>query len=195
LDREYMNLLANRFRPPPVPIRLWSRVGYVPAVAPSDPRVDATIRTAVRADLLAVFRIEKRSFEQPWPYDAFESVLGAPAFFVAEGGGRIVGYVVGDTIDTRGTSIGHIKNLAVDPDCRREGIGTRLLARGLSTLDAVGVERVKLEVRRSNESAQSLYASFGFERHHTVPGYYEDGEDAYVLVRSSPTGAAAVLDR
>jgi ribosomal-protein-alanine N-acetyltransferase len=44
------------------------------------------------------------------------------------------------------------------------------------------VARVKLEVRESNDRARSLYRRFGFERHHTVPRYYDDGEDALVLV-------------
>ena len=158
-------------------------------MTPADSRAPVAIRPAVRADLLSVFRIEARSFEQPWPYSAFEYVLGSPAFLIAEDGESIVGFVVGDLIDTHGVSIGHIKDLAVDPEYRREGIATMLLSRGLSALISAGVGRIKLEVRRSNESAQSLYASFGFERHHTVSNYYDDGEDAYVLVREPTSNA------
>ena len=44
-----------------------------------------TVRPADRADLLDVLRIERESFSDPWPYAAFESVLDAPAFLVAEG--------------------------------------------------------------------------------------------------------------
>ena len=158
-------------------------------MTPADSRAPVTIRPAIRADLLAVFRIETRSFGQPWPYSAFEHVLGSPAFLVAEGSESIVGFVVGDLIDTHGVSIGHIKDLAIDPEHRREGIGTMLLSRGLSALIAAGVGRIKLEVRCSNEPAQTLYASFGFERHHTVSNYYDDGEDAYVLVREPTSNA------
>ena len=141
------------------------------------------VREAIRADLLSVFRIETRSFGQPWPYAAFERFLDAPGFLVAETGDEVVGYVVADTIDTHDGSIGHIKDLAVAPDYRRRGIGRTLLSRGLVALAASGAGRVKLEVRRTNDAARSLYAAFGFERHHTVPGYYDDGEDAYVLVK------------
>jgi len=153
------------------------------AVAAPDSRSGAAIRPAVRADLLSVFRIEKRSFEQPWPYAAFEGLLDAPGFLVADADGSVAGYVVGDTVDSHGIPIGHIKDLAVDPAHRRGGLGRRLLSRGLSALAAAGADRVKLEVRRSNRAARSLYRDFDFERHHTVPDYYEDGEDALVLVR------------
>ena len=141
------------------------------------------IRAIERADLLSVFRIETRSFGQPWPYAAFERLLDAPGFLVADTGQEVVGYVIADTIDTHGATVGHIKDLAVAPEHRRRGIGRTLLSRGLVTLAGSGADRVKLEVRRTNDAARSLYAAFGFERHHTVPSYYDDGEDAYVLVK------------
>ncbi|MFO7927977.1 MAG: ribosomal protein S18-alanine N-acetyltransferase [Natronomonas sp.] len=141
------------------------------------------IRTAVRADLLSVFRIEKRSFSQPWPYAAFEGFLGTSGFLIAEIDGSVVGYVLGDTVDAYGASIGHIKDIAVAPEHRQRGIGRTLLSRGLVALASAGVGRVKLEVRRTNEAAQSLYRKFGFESHHVIPGYYDDGEDAFVMIK------------
>jgi len=149
----------------------------------TEPRAGVEIRGAVRADLLSVFRIETRSFEQPWPYAAFERFLGAPGFLVAEAEGSVVGYVVGDTIETAAAPVGHVKDLAVARDHRRRGLGRRLLSRALGALAAAGVSRVKLEVRRTNEAARALYSSFGFEPHHVVSDYYDDGEDAHVLVK------------
>lgn len=146
-----------------------------------EPRTDIGIRAAVRADLLDVFRIEKRSFGQPWPYAAFERFLGSPGFLIADDGG-VVGYVVADTAEQYGTSTGHIKDIAVSPERRREGIGRALLSHGLAALAGTGADRIKLEVRRSNEAAQSLYEAYGFERHYVRSGYYDDGEDAYVMV-------------
>lgn len=148
--------------------------------AATDP-ANITIRQAVRADLLEIHRIEKRSFPQPWPYHAFEGFLSDPGFLVAYDG-TVVGHVVSDAVENHGASIGHIKDLAVTPDRRGEGIGSRLLERSLGVLATVGVGSVKLEVRVSNDRARSLYTSYGFERHHTVPRYYDDGEDAIVMV-------------
>jgi ribosomal-protein-alanine N-acetyltransferase len=140
-----------------------------------------TIRRATRADLLEVHRIEKQSFPQPWPYHAFEEFLVEPGFLVAYDT-AVVGYVVGDAIRNHGSAIGHVKDFAVDSDRRGEGIGSRLLERTLGTLATRGVGYVKLEVRASNDGALSLYRRFGFEHHHTVPRYYDDGEDALVMV-------------
>jgi len=145
-------------------------------------RTSAGVREATRADLLDVFGIEKRSFPQPWPYEAFERFLDEPGFLVAEGTG-IVGYVVADTMPNHGTSMGHIKDLAVDPERRGEGIGRLLLSEALGRLFLEGAGRVKLEVRASNEAAHALYRDFGFETHHVIPAYYDDGEDAHIMVR------------
>ena len=157
----------------------------VPAESPGP-----SVRQAVRADLLAVFKIEQTSFPQPWPYSAFEQFLSKPGFLVAEigapdepGPSGIVGYIVADTVPNHGHPLGHIKDLAVHPDRRGEGIGTQLLHRALSVLDEHGVRSVKLEVRASNDRARSLYEHFGFSHRRTIPNYYDNGEDALVLVR------------
>ncbi|WP_458206857.1 ribosomal protein S18-alanine N-acetyltransferase [Haladaptatus sp. NG-SE-30] len=141
-----------------------------------------TIRPAEDADLLAVFRIEKTSFRQPWPFSAFERYVGEPTFLVAVNGGKVVGYVVADLIPNHGRALGHIKDLAVHPARRGEGIGRKLLERALAGLQVRDVRSVKLEVRASNEPAISLYRQFGFRYLRTVPRYYGDGEDAMVMV-------------
>lgn len=140
------------------------------------------IRQAERADLLAVYRIEKDAFPQPWPFGAFEQYLGEPGFLVADRGG-VVGYVVADRVPTHGRAVGHIKDLAVHESSRGEGIGTELLTGALRVLESEQVHAVKLEVRESNETARSLYRTRGFDHQRTVPGYYSNGEDALVLVR------------
>jgi ribosomal-protein-alanine N-acetyltransferase len=158
-------------------------------VTATPPRRTLVVREATRADLLEVFRIERTSFPQPWPYGAFEGFLGTPGFLVAEcrdegdDPGTIAGYIVADTVPNHGNPIGHVKDIAVHPDHRGQGIGRRLLERGLAVMDGHGAARVKLEVRDGNEAALSLYRDFGFTHHHTIPGYYDDGTDALVMVR------------
>ena len=155
----------------------------VTTTAPGAGPVDGTtIRRADRGDLLDVARIEQASFPQPWPFQAFESFLGEPAFLVAVAGSAVAGYVVADVVTEAGRAVGHVKDLAVHPDYRGRGLGSRLLDRALSSLEARGVRRAKLEVRRSNDGAIALYRRFGFEAAHLVSGYYADGEAAAVFV-------------
>ena len=141
-----------------------------------------TLRPVERGDLLSVYRIERTCFPQPWPFSAFESFLDEPGFLVAVDEGIVVGYVVADVTPNYGRDIGHVKDLAVHPDARGHGLGRRLLARALGVVVAAGATVVKLEVRDSNDVARSLYRDVGFEPARRVPGYYEDGEDALVMV-------------
>jgi ribosomal-protein-alanine N-acetyltransferase len=155
---------------------------------------DVRVRQAVQADLLAVLRIERASFSQPWPFSAFERYLGEPGFLVAtdrRAGGSppddhsaesVLGYVVANLVPNHGRPFGHVKDIAVHPDHRGEGVGRELLERALHVLDIHGAESVKLEVRASNEPALALYREFGFEFLRTVSRYYDDGEDALILV-------------
>ena len=80
-----------------------------PGVTIAAARAEVAVRRASRADLLDVFRIEKRSFPQPWPYAAFERFLDESGFLVADDD-EVVGYVVADTMPNHGTNIGHVKD-------------------------------------------------------------------------------------
>lgn len=150
------------------------------------------IRQAVRADLVAVVRIERRVFPEPWQLASFEQFLDSPGFLVMEdaGGGSVgdelAGYVVAETMDMGGRTVGHIKDLAVKPERQGAGRGRALLERALAVLSGQGASAVKLEVRPSNDRAVELYRRHGFAVRRRREGYYPDGEDALVLSRQLP---------
>ncbi|CCQ33434.1 ribosomal protein S18-alanine N-acetyltransferase [Halorhabdus tiamatea] len=147
------------------------------------------VRPATRKDLLGVVEIERQSFPQPWPRSAFERFLDAPAFLVAveqtsPAARPVIGYVVADAIPNDGRPLGHVKDIAVHPDRRNGGVGRLLLQRAILALGASAIATIKLEVRESNAAARHLYRSEGFVHRRTIPGYYNDGETALVMVRS-----------
>lgn len=170
-------------------------------VTPEESTDDVRVRDAERADLLAVHRIERASFSSPWPMAAFERHLSSPAFLVAVDEGAapknadrspasetidaasVLGFVVADLVPNHGRPLGHVKDLAVHPDRRGEGVGSTLLDRALTALRGESANSVKLEVRVGNEGARSLYDRFEFEPLRRVPRYYDDGEDAIIMVR------------
>lgn len=154
---------------------------FVTTVSPS-PGEGVRVRQATTADLLEVHRIEQSAFPQPWPFAAFEQYVGQPGFLVADAG-AVVGYVVADTVTGYGRQIGHIKDLAVRRDRRREGIASTLLARAIAVLETQPITAVKLEVRESNDGARQLYRRHGFAYRRTLANYYADGEDGLVLIR------------
>jgi [ribosomal protein S18]-alanine N-acetyltransferase len=133
------------------------------------------------ADVPAVHEIERLSFRTPWPAYAFEQELTGnrlARYVVARAGDRVVGFAgIWLMVDE-----GHVTTFGVHPDWRRQGIGRQLLL-GLVELGAtIGARRLTLEVRPSNDAAQKLYRSFGFDVVGRRPAYYtDDGEDALIM--------------
>jgi ribosomal-protein-alanine N-acetyltransferase len=76
-----------------------------------------------------------------------------------------------------------ILNFAVDPEARRQRIGSGLLSRAIEEARQVGVEQIHLEVRESNAGARRFYLSAGFTEHGRRKNYYSQPvEDAVLMV-------------
>jgi len=77
---------------------------------------------------------------------------------------------------------GHITSIAVDPQAQGLGIGQRLMLAVHRGCLKHEITAMTLEVRVSNERAQSLYRRFGYAPAGVRAGYYADnGEDALVM--------------
>jgi len=133
------------------------------------------------SDLDEVLQIEKVSFSSPWSARFFleELKVSYAKSLLAEVRGRIVGYIIywqlHEEVD--------IHNLAVHPAYRRQGVGQSLLGATVEESRNRNLNRVTLEVRKSNEAAQRLYQSLGFVARGVRRNYYsDDGEDALVMV-------------
>lgn len=129
----------------------------------------------------AIMAIESRSFPNPWTRTAFAGHLHHPEFakyMVAIGNREVVGY----TGMFFGGGQGQVTNLAVDPDWRHQGVGSRLLLALFDFGYKMELQGMSLEVRVSNDRAQSLYEKFGFAKVGVRKNYYtEIHEDAFVM--------------
>lgn len=76
--------------------------------------------------------------------------------------------------------------IAVAPDCRRVGLGARLLARAQEDALARGGSSLFLEVREDNHSARVLYETAGFSVVGRRPDYYagKDGSRRSAITMS-----------
>lgn len=76
----------------------------------------------------------------------------------------------------------HITTIGVDPDYQGRGLGEFLFVALLDEAMQRQATWVTLEVRVSNEPAQSLYRKYGFTIQGRRPRYYSDNnEDAYIM--------------
>jgi len=89
-------------------------------------RATVEIRPLSYTDLPAVAAIERRAFPTPWSIAMFVLELSKPTGMcvAALRDGELVGYTICSRYDT----VWHVMNIAVDPDLRREGIASALLA-------------------------------------------------------------------
>lgn len=128
-----------------------------------------------------VLDIERDSFRSPWSEKAFKSELDRPEvteWFVALEDGVVIGY----SGLLRVGQEGHITNLAVRRDRRRQGVGSELVSRLTDAAKRRGVTALTLEVRETNESAIRLYENAGFHVVGKRRRYYpEDDEDALIM--------------
>ena len=78
-------------------------------------------------------------------------------------------------------------NLGIHPEYRRRGLGRALVAFYLDFCDQRRVKTFYLETAVSCPSTIRLYRSFGFNVLAVRPGYYKAGEDAFLMMRATPS--------
>lgn len=78
--------------------------------------------------------------------------------FVAVDSGRMVGCIMAGHDGRRG----YIYHTAVHPDCRKLGIGARLVDAALDALKAEGITKVALVVFSQNENGNAFWERMGF---------------------------------
>ena len=139
------------------------------------------VRRMTADDCETVWQIEKTTFPQPWSLRDFEHEMRenvCARYLVAEMEGRIVGFAGAHII----LDEGHITNIAVDAAFRGQGIGRKLLQSLLQYASNLGAQYLTLEVRADNEPAKRLYQSLHFIRVGIRKKYYEDQQDAWIMV-------------
>lgn len=143
--------------------------------------VTCLIRRMTMADVDGVAAVEAATFPTPWSRDAFVSEMKnvAARYLVAEVDGKVVGFGGAWVI----LDESHITNIAILKKYRGLGMGRALTQALLQYLSNLGAAYATLEVRKSNEVAQSLYVSLGFVKLGVRKRYYEDNqEDAIIMV-------------
>lgn len=144
---------------------------------------DIVIMRMTEEDTAEVAEIEKKCFAMPWSEKSFRDEMKnkLAVYFVAKTEGRCVGYAGFWNVSGEGG----ITNVAVLPEYRRQGVGSRIIEEMIHTANSLNLELLTLEVRKSNTAAQSLYRKYGFDIIGERKRYYRDnGEDAWIMTKS-----------
>lgn len=131
-----------------------------------------TVAGARPRDLPRVARLQQRAFPPRLAYSLGTLLLLWTLpwvhMLVARRGSDILGCVIGD----RTSDGGRVINLAVDPDARRLGIGTALLA---AIEQALPHGDMTLMVQPENSAARALYRRVGYADEAELSNYYGPG--------------------
>ncbi len=137
-------------------------------------------------DLRDLVALERSCFgSDAWPWPEILAALTFPGTVTVKAhvGGQVVGFVFGDRRWGRG--LGWIASIGVHPDFRGQGIGGRLLE---ICEQRMGLPRVRLVLRASNEAALGLYQKKGYGQVEVWAKYYSDGEDGLVMEKRLAKG-------
>ena len=137
-----------------------------------------------------VAELERICFSVPWSRKMLAEELDnlLSAFLVAlDDSDNVVGYAGLQVV----LDEGYITNVAVRPECRRQGIAGKLLQVFLDFAKGNQLAFLTLEVRASNYDAIALYGSRGFRSVGRRKNYYEHPrEDAIIMTLEFDHGTA-----
>ena len=138
-----------------------------------------------------VAELERICFSTPWSRNMLAEELdnALSAFLVAlDDSNRVVGYAGLQVV----LDEGYITNVAVRPECRRQGIAGKLLQVFIDFAQGNRLAFLTLEVRASNYDAIALYGSRGFRSMGRRKNYYEHPrEDAIIMTKEFKTDGTA----
>jgi len=155
-------------------------VESAPAVEQPSPAAVPTLSDeAVLADLDSLTSLERRTF----PLDLaitrrqYRYLIKSPAASVRviRRGGAVVASAVVLRQKTHRGILARFYSLAVDSQCRGQGLGRQLAVETIDELRADGVPAVILEVEAGNTPAIRLYESLGFWKTRQLTDYYGPG--------------------
>ncbi len=141
------------------------------------------LRTMQPEDIETVMQVEVRAYTHPWTKGIFRDCLRAGyCCWVME----LENLIIGHGVMSIAAGEAHILNLCVDPEFQGRGLGRKILQRLVYLAKEHQVQTLFLEVRCSNQIAQTLYESEGFNEIGYRRGYYpgdDKREDALVFAR------------
>ncbi len=125
--------------------------------------------------------IENASFADAWSKSALESSAKMPlnGFYMAlDENRRLCGYIIFMCLSPEC----EILNIAVSPECRRQGIADALISHACGIAREKKCETLMLEVRESNLPARLLYEKHGFHIVGYRRAYYKNPTEDAVLM-------------
>lgn len=144
-----------------------------------------SIRLATRDDAAGIAAMSREEIERGLPWSWTE---GRVAHAIANPDTNVIvagqpGALAGFGIMSYSVEESHLLLFAVAATQRRQGVGTAMLAWLETVAREAGVQRVRVECRRSNDAARNFYGAHAYHEEAIARRYYRGLDDAIVLVK------------
>lgn len=145
------------------------------------------IRLMELKDLPIVLKLEESLYKSPWTEKMFMDELTENKFaylFVLCNENYILGYYGMWIVNDYAT----ITKVSICKELQGKKLSNILMVDLINRCIDADASVIDLEVRVSNEPAKKLYEKYGFKNVGIRKGYYNDGEDAIVMVKTLKEG-------
>lgn len=127
------------------------------------------VRKFQKADKAQVIALWKSAFPDDPPHNSPDTVLSQKLeiddlIFVAMKGDVVVGACIAGYDGHRGW----LYAVAVQPQYRRDGVGSKLIKHTIEQLKNIGCKKINIQIRASNSEVASFYRSLGFIKEERV---------------------------
>ena len=141
------------------------------------------VRPAIPADVAALVALARACpTAAHWGDAEYARIFQAgavPRIVLVAEESAVAGFIVARTVGPEW----ELENIVVSPELQKRGIGLQLISSLRAQASARQAEAIVLEVRASNQPAQSLYRRAGFAENGRRPAYYANPTEDAVLYR------------
>lgn len=131
-------------------------------------------------DIDQIVCLQQSCFPDGWDKQMFLDGFNSGNLFgiTAKQGESLCGFIT----YSANCDFAEINDILVSPDYRKQGLGKQLLQMAENQIQSQ-TKKIFLEVRESNFPAINLYKSQGFTQNSIRKKYYQDGENALVMLK------------
>lgn len=142
---------------------------------------DYKIKSLNNEDIAKIEIMEKEIFCLPWSNNLLKQIFGNKNNILLGtfSGDNLIGYLIASTIFDES----ELLRLAVLSEFRGYGLAKKMLSYYFTITQQY--QKFYLEVGEDNETAKTLYLSFGYVVYHTRKNYYSNGTSALLMKRES----------
>jgi ribosomal-protein-alanine N-acetyltransferase len=137
------------------------------------------------SDANEIARLEEEAFSDAWTEKGILDTFHQQQAFVVVGemDDKVVGYCIMYYV----LDEGEIARIAVDDNCKRQGVGRAILNQVECICKEKEITRILLDVRESNGAARAFYRNYGFVEDGIRKNFYEMPKEHAVLMSKDVT--------